>query len=160
MFEPTQTTLMKDLILSPAGLVDLDASLFFELGLFLLLMVLLNKRLAQPMLEMFDKRHELTGGARDAAKEAVEKAESRIAKYEEKVGAARKQALAETKRIRTEGSVQERELLEAVRAEVGQEVDKGLSDLQSAAAAADTDLQKSATELGERFAARVLGGAA
>jgi len=143
-----------------AGLVDLDFSSVFMLALFLLLFHLLNKTLFQPMLDMFEKRHALTDGARDAANKAVERAEARIAEYEERVGEARRDAMAETKRLRAEGTAAEREMLSGVRGEADEQVEKGLAELNTTAAAAEKELEQSAQELGAKIATQVLGGAA
>ncbi len=143
-----------------AGLVDLDFSSVFMLGLFLVLFHLLNKTLFQPMLDMFDKRHALTDGARDAANSAVAAAESRITEYEERVAGARREAIAETKRLRSEGLAAEREMLQGVRQEANEQVDKGITELNAAVVTAQTELDQNAQELGKQIAAQVLGGAA
>ncbi|MFT7621811.1 MAG: F-type H+-transporting ATPase subunit b [Myxococcota bacterium] len=143
-----------------AALIDLDSSMFFMLALFLVLFALMNKMLFQPMLDMFDKRHALTDGAREEAASAVEQAKSRIEEYESKVAGARREAITETKRIRAEASKDERALLDGVRKETNAQVDKGIGELQAQAAEVETQLEATAADLGKRIAGQVLGGAA
>lgn len=143
-----------------AGLVDLDASMIVMFALFTVLYFILNKRVFQPMLDMFDKRHDLTAGARDAAELAVSQAEGRIAEYETKVGEARRNAIAETKRMRAEGLARASEVMAEVRKEEDAQLAAAVADLQSQAAAANDELERTASDMGTRIAGRVLGGVA
>lgn len=143
-----------------AGLVDLDLSMVFMLGLFLLVFFLLNRILLQPMLDMFDQRHALTGGTREEADKAVADAETRIAEYETRVGQARREAIMETKRIRSEAALAERAMLDGVREETNAQVDQGIQELQVQAAEADSQLETAANDLGKQIASHLLGGVA
>ncbi len=143
-----------------AGLVDIDASIFFMLVLFLVLFALLNKILLQPMLDMFDKRHALTDGAREDAAKAVTDAEARIAEYTSKVGEARREAVNETKRIRAKAAADERTLLDGVRKETQAEIDNGIADLQAQAATVEKELEQTSANLGKKISSTILGGAA
>ena len=147
-------------LLQRAGVVDLDASVLFMLALYLVFFVLMNKILLTPLREVFDKRHSLTGGAREEAERAVQDAETKIAEYKKKVGEARREAMAKAKEIKAEGQSAEREMLEGVRAEVEAEVQKGLTDLEAQKQAAEAELEANAQETGNRIAAVILQGGA
>ena len=156
---------MHDLIaqrefLQRAGVVDLDASVLFMLALYLVFFFLMNKMLLTPLREVFDKRHSLTGGAREEAEKAVQDAETKIAEYKKKVGAARRDALNKAKEIKAEGQSAEREMLDGVRAEVEAEVQKGLTDLAAQKKAAEAELEANANETGNRIASVILEGGA
>lgn len=149
-----------ELALTKAALVDLDASMFFVAGLFLVFFFVLNRVFIQPMLAMFDQRHALTGGAREEANTAVQSAEERIERYEEQVGEARRTAVAEQKRLKAEGVARERDILDAVRKESEAQIEAGVAELQAQAATAEAEIKTTAQSLGESIAKRVMGGAA
>jgi F-type H+-transporting ATPase subunit b len=143
-----------------AGVVDLDASVLFMLVLYLVFFFLMNKMLLTPLREVFEKRHSLTDGAREEADKAVATAEAKIAEYQKKVGAARREALNKAKEIKAEGQKAEREMLDGVRKEVDAEVQKGLDQLNAQKAEAEKGLESNANETGNRIATVILGGAA
>lgn len=146
--------------ITKAGLVDLDASYFVMLGLFLSLFYLLNKGFLGSLLQMFERRHALTDGAREAAADAVKRAEARIAEYEARVGETRREASNAQKRLRSEAVSSQQELIAAVRSETEGDVARGVEELQASARASEPDLNMQAAELGRQIAARVLGGVA
>ncbi len=143
-----------------AALVDLDLSMPFMAGLFLVLFVILSKTLAEPLLQVFDRRHALTDGEKAAAVSAVKLSEARIRAYEERITEAKRHALDEQQKIRHAGQAQQQELLETVRVETAEESARGLADLRESAADATVRLEALGKELGERIATKLLGGAA
>jgi len=149
-----------ELALTKAALVDLDMSMFFVAGLFLVFYFVLNRVFIQPMLAMFDQRHALTGGAREEANSAVESAEERIERYEAQVGEARRTAVAEQKRLKEEGKARERDILTAVRKESDAQIEAGVAELQAQAEKAESEIKETARSLGDSIATRVMGGAA
>jgi len=58
-----------------AGLIDLDITVFFQLAVFLVLLILLNKLAFQPLLALFAERRKRTEGARADADNAAKRAE-------------------------------------------------------------------------------------
>ena len=147
------------LVIAKAALVDLDLSMLFMLGLFLLLFAILNKTFAQPMLKVFDQRHALTDGAREAAATAVKRAEERMTTYEARLADTRRDAVAQQKELRQEGVAREHEMLDGVRKETEAEVSRGMAELQIAQRSAEASLEATSRDLGERIVKRVLGGA-
>ena len=142
-----------------AALVDLDSSSIFMLLVFLLLWFVLNKTFLQPMLQVLDKRHALTDGAREEANRAVKEAEQRIAEYESQVGEARRNSVAEQKKLRIESLARERELLAAVRKEADAQIAAGIGDLQDSAASIESEFKAQSAALGQKIVARVMGAA-
>jgi F0F1-type ATP synthase membrane subunit b/b' len=155
----TQSEATREFDITLAALIDLDASFFAMLGLFLLLFFILNKIIHQPMLAMFEKRHALTDGAREAAAVAVDKAEKQISAYEERLKEARRKAVSEQKNLREEGLAREREVLAEVRTETTGQIESGVAELQRTAASMETDLKIQADELGEQVVVRLIGAA-
>lgn len=154
-----ESLLMTHDAIQTAGLVDLDASYVVMLALFMALFFILNNRFLKPLLDMFDKRHALTVGSRQAAAASVEKAEARIAEYEAKVGAARRKAIGQAKDLRAEGMRNEKVILDGARDDANTEIDKGVAELNASADANKLALDQTANELGLQIAGRILGGA-
>ncbi len=152
--------LLEQTPITRAGLVDLDASYLVMLGLFLFLFYMLNKGFLSGLLEMFDRRHELTDGARMAAADAVTRAEARITEYEARVGETRREAANDQKRLRSEAQAKQIQLLEEVRGKTDSEVAEAVGELNASAKASETELTGQANQLGKQIAARILGGAA
>ena len=109
------------------------------------------------MLAMFDKRHSLTDGAREDAKNAVGKAENQMRTYEDRLTETRRQALSEQKSLREDGLARERETIGEVRAQADLEIDRGIKELNKQAAAIAGELEKTAKELGTQIANQVAG---
>ncbi|MFH1531411.1 MAG: ATP synthase F0 subunit B [Pseudomonadota bacterium] len=57
-----------------AGLIDLDITVLFQLVVFLVLLVILNKLAFQPLLALFAERRKRTEGARATAVDAARRA--------------------------------------------------------------------------------------
>ncbi len=141
------------------ALVDLDLSLVAVTALFLLLFYILNRTFLQPMLKVFDERHALTDGAREEAGKAVQSAEERIERCQWEVGKAGRKAVAEQKRLRSEGLARERDVLDRVKKESDEQVSAGVASLQEQAAQAENELQKKAETLAAQITSRVVGRA-
>jgi F0F1-type ATP synthase membrane subunit b/b' len=112
------------------------------------------------LVDMFDKRHDLTAGSRHAAEHAVKSAEVKIAEYESRIGEVRRNAIEETKRIRHESEGVERQTIEAAKAAANLEIEKGRAELTAVASKAQLELDTIAQAAGEKIATKVLGGAA
>ena len=143
-----------------AAVVDLDSSLVVQLAVFLLFFYLFNKILVQPMLNVFEKRHSLTDGAREQARASVKDAEAKIAEYEERISDARRSALEEGKAIRAEAMEKEREILDAKKLETQATVEQGLAELMKSHEAATAQLETAAAETASIIVERIVGGAA
>lgn len=146
--------------LHQAGIVDIDASILVMATLFLVFFFLYHRIFVRGLVDMFEKRHDLTVGSREAAEAAVKTAEAKIAEYDTRIGEVRRRGVDETKRVRAEAEFAERAQLDAVKAEVGKEIEGGLKDLRTTAATARAELDSVARDAGNRIADRILGGAA
>ncbi len=142
-----------------AGVVDLDSSVLFMAGLFLAFFFLYHRIFVKGLVDMFDKRHALTAGAREAAERAVKDAQAKISEYDTQIGEVRRRAVEETKRLRSEAEARERTQVEAAKAAAATQVDTGLAELASGAQRARGELDTAARRIGEQIATKVLGGA-
>ncbi len=156
MLIPIDGTLMP---VQPAGVVDLDSSVLFMAVLFLAFFYLYHRLFVRGLVDMFDKRHALTAGSREAAEKAVKDAQAKISEYDAQIGDVRRKALDETKRLRAEAETRERAQIEAARAAASAQVDAGLRELSASADMARSELTVAARSIGDRIAVKIIGGA-
>lgn len=142
------------------GLIQLDASLFLQLGIFLSLMFVLDRLLFRPALETLALREERTTGARKEAALLKSDADEKLAAYEESIRQARLEATEARKLLRSEGTAREEEILGAVRAETQKELAAAQQDLAAAAAEAHKGIEAAAGDLSKVIVRRLIGGGA
>src|SRR4051794_36832523 len=98
--------------------VDLDLSLFVQLGFFLVLLFVLKPTLFDPMMRLFEEREKRIDGTRHQATKEDERSAKALAKYEAILAKAREAGAAERDVLRAEGLKREAELMAQVRAVV------------------------------------------
>jgi len=137
--------------------VDLDLSLFVELGFFLVLLLVLKPALFDPMMRLFEEREKRIEGTRHKATKVDEKSAKALAKAQAIVGKGRDAGAAERDALRAEGTKREAELMSQVRAEAAATLERGRAEIGAEAKTARTQLTADASSLGRDMAARVLG---
>jgi len=135
------------------GLLSLDGSLFVQLGLFLLLMAVLNRLLFKPTLETVTLRERRTAGAREEAAEARQSAEDKIADFHQRMKDAREEAALERQGLREEGAGRRQELVDAARGEADQLLQRSRDEL----AVATTDARKGVSAAAQGLAGQIVG---
>ncbi len=136
--------------------VDLDATLFIMLGIFLGLLWYLNRTLFQPYLAMSDARIERTDNARISAKEMQERSEEVLERYERQLTGARKAASETRTDARKSAKDHEAEILAAARTEINLTVGRARDELQAEVDAAAEEMKKQSEELSALIVERVL----
>jgi F-type H+-transporting ATPase subunit b len=137
--------------------VDLDKSVFIQIGLFVLLMLVLKPTLFDPMLKLFAEREAKIDKVRKEATTIDKKSANALATYEAEMAKARGAANAEREKIRAEGQKQEQEILDRVRKAAAAKLEEGKRESQAEAARVRAELKTASTDLGRDLAARVLG---
>lgn len=137
--------------------VDLDLSLFVQLGFFLVLLFILKPTLFDPMMRLFEEREKRIEGTRHEATKEDERSAQALAKYEGILTKARDVGTAERDTLRAEGQKREQALLAQVRAEVAATLERGRAEIAQEAKAARASLDTEAKALGREAASRVLG---
>ncbi|NIP38144.1 MAG: ATP synthase F0 subunit B [Candidatus Dadabacteria bacterium] len=89
------------------------------IAIFVASIVLLNKLLFQPLLELDEKREQLTSGTSSEAKDLKQKAEATINEYNEKINEARIETQEQRNLIRKEAQSSAAEMMERARADAG-----------------------------------------
>jgi F-type H+-transporting ATPase subunit b len=137
--------------------VDVDATFFVQLVLFVGLTLILKPILFDPMLKLFEEREKRIDGAKLQARKIDEKSASALGKYESEMAKARAAASAERDRIRAEAVKQEQEILAKVRASSQKVLEDGKRAAHAEAERARATLRGEATTMARELASRVLG---
>jgi F-type H+-transporting ATPase subunit b len=137
--------------------VDLDASLFVQVGLFVVLLLVLKPLLFEPMLKLFEAREEQIEGMRAKAREIDKENVIALTKYEAILTKAREAGAADRDALRAEGARKEAELMARVRASAAQTIERGRAATADDAKAARASLKAEAKVLGRAIAARAVG---
>ena len=137
--------------------VDLDLTLFVQLGFFLVLLLVLKPTLFDPMMRLFEEREKRIEGTRHQATKEDERSAKALAKYETALAKAREAGASERDSIRAEGMKREGEMMTRVRAEVAATLARGRAEIAQEAKGAREQLHGEVRTLGREAASRVLG---
>ena len=148
-----------DTLLAAAGGVelDLDKSVFLQMAVFALLVIVLKPLLFDPVLKVFALREERTEGAREEARQLQEKAGELLRRYERELQRVNQVAAEERDRMRAETSKLENEILADARRVTQDIVHNGRSKIQREVDAMRFQLGKESERLSRDIAGRVLG---
>ena len=139
---------------SPA--LDLDITLFIQLGLFLIVMLALRKYVLAPYFCAYDKREALTSGAKEEANQLIDKAEKAKAKYESE----RQAAYSEAENIRktevTKANRAATEKLEKVRQSIQEDMAKKQEEFDAQMAQAKRTAEAEIKMISEQIANKIL----
>jgi F-type H+-transporting ATPase subunit b len=139
--------------------VDLDLTLFVQLGFFLVLLFVLKPTLFDPMMRLFEEREKRIDGTRHQATKEDERSAKALAKYEAILAKAREAGASERDSIRAEGMKGEAAMMSQVRAEVAATLERGRAAIAQEEKVAREQLKGEARILGREAASRALGRA-
>jgi F-type H+-transporting ATPase subunit b len=151
------------LVLAPAPqthepqLIDLDGTLFVQLGLFLLAVVVLYRFLWKPYLRVRDERVTRVEGYRQEATRIDAEAQARMERLEAELAEARRVGVGERASARSAALAREQELLAQAQAAAQRAQAEARAQLAAALAAERATLQQKATEIGRQAAKKILG---
>jgi F-type H+-transporting ATPase subunit b len=146
-------------VLALAGGValDLDNTVVFQLGIFLVLMLVLEPLLFNPVLRIFALREERTEGERARARSLEEEAGELLERYQREVARVNQVASEERDRARAETAKLEAEILDEARRSVGRIVEEGRTRINDEVQKMRFDLGRESERLAQDVAGRVLG---
>ena len=143
-------------LLSEGSIIDLDGTIWIQLGLFGIAFLLFRPLIFRPMIALFEARENAIEGSKLEALRLQDEAAAESEEFDEEMRRLRLQAGEERDRLRAEGKRLERTLLDRVR----EETDKQLSDaderLSSEAAKLRSDIQVSVPALARQIASKLL----
>jgi F-type H+-transporting ATPase subunit b len=138
-------------------LIDVDGTVFVQLGLFLLLMVILTKLLWKPYLRVRSERVSRVDGYRKEAQRMEVDAAARLAKAEAELAEARRVGSGDRAAARAEARVREQELVAAAIADAQRALGTARTKLDAVVTTERARIQASAREIGVQAAKRILG---
>jgi len=138
-------------------LIDVDGTVFIQLGLFIVMFLVLWRLLFKPYLKLRAERDQSIGGAKHEAHEMEHKADKMVEDYQVRMNAARKQSGDERAKLRGEAAVRERQLVGAARDEAGKALQDARGRVVAQAATAKKSLESQAAVLARQVAKKLLG---
>jgi len=137
--------------------MDLDVTLLIQAGIVLVLMLILNPLLFQPILKVFEARRAKLEGARDAIEELTRLGKEDLEAYRVRIREANNRAQDEREKLRDEGRLRERELLAEVRAEIADKLNATRSTIQNEEGEARQSLATQLDAISAEMASKILG---
>ena len=138
-------------------LIDIDGTVFLQLGVFAVLFFVSNKLLFQPYLRLREARRAGIEGAREEADRMTAEADAKLADFEKSLATARDRAAEEGRKVRTEAAAHEKEVTEKARAAALKALDEAQSKVRTETDAARNQLMPQADAIAKSIATRVLG---
>jgi F-type H+-transporting ATPase subunit b len=138
-------------------LIDLDGTVFIQLGLFFLLMLVLRQFLWRPYLKIRGERDTRVDGYREQASKLEAEAASRLAKAEAALAEARRVGAGERAEARSVAQKRENEVLAQANAAAQKALAEARARVSAALQTERAKLQQTAAEVGLRVARKILG---
>lgn len=138
-------------------LLDVDGTLFINLGLFLIAMFVLTQFLWKPYLRVRAARTSRVEGYREDAKRLEAEAAARFAKVEAELADVRRAGSQERARVRQEAQAREHQIIGAAQTVAQQSLNESRQRIDAALAGERRTLAARAESLGRDLAEKVLG---
>ncbi len=157
-----RSALLKGALLSHAEeasppLIDVDGTMFVQLGLFLIMLFVLSRALFGPYLKMRSLRDQGIAGARAEATAMSGKARSIVEDYDQKLVEAKRRGNEERNKLALEGIAHEREVLGRARAEVQGALGSARKKIAADTATGRAALAAEAAPIARQVVKKVLG---
>jgi len=140
-----------------AGMVDIDNSLFFMLGLFLLFAVLLYILVMKPLIAAQQERHAGTGGAREGAGQIELAIAQQRKSYEQRLGTAKKDAVSIRESLKEAANKSSAANIAESRATADAHHAEQMTEIAAAAKTARAELASQSDTLASAVVAKLLG---
>ncbi|MBI5502288.1 MAG: ATP synthase F0 subunit B [Deltaproteobacteria bacterium] len=142
---------------SARSIVDVDATLFVQLGLFLVCFLLLRGLVFKPLIRLADERRAQTTGMREEAKRLDADADGRTKSLARSLQQTKLDAQAEREKIRQLAKQREQEILRLAKEEAARTADAARSSVEAQRAGAEREAVEQAGMLAGGIAARLAG---
>ncbi|CAN5564017.1 hypothetical protein BH23ACI1_BH23ACI1_07710 [soil metagenome] len=134
-----------------------DVSVFWVIGIVMLLTIILDKLLLKPILRVMEEREHAIRSARDLAERAASDARAAAAEFEQKTAAARAEIYRQMDEMRRTALGERAETMAATRAEAEAQIAAATASIQAETEEARRRLTTEAEQLGAAVAERLLG---
>jgi F-type H+-transporting ATPase subunit b len=138
-------------------MLNFDVSYIYLTLTFLILIFLLNLILFKPLLELFKKREESTGGALNAAKEMDRNREEKLAMMQQELRNARNKAKELFETERKEGLNRQKDMLEEANQKARSLIEKAREELRSELGRARQKLRADVDKFSDEIVKKLVG---
>jgi len=140
-----------------ASVIDVDASMLFELVIFLVLFLVLRPLLFRRLVDLFAAREKSIDGAQAEARQMEEESKKKTTAYEDAMKKVRAEASVERDKLRADAAKSAAAIVARARDEAGQRLEAGKGEIHAEAESIRANLGPRARELGVELSRRLLG---
>jgi F-type H+-transporting ATPase subunit b len=142
--------------LSEGSIIDLDGTIWIQLGLFAVAFFVFRPLIFRPMVALFEARENAIEGSKLEALRLQDEASAESEEFDMEMRRLRLQAGEERDRLRAEGKRLERTVLDRVREETDQQLAEADAQLKSEAAKLRAEIEGSVPNLAKQIASKML----
>jgi len=143
-------------LLSEGSIIDLDGTIWIQLGLFAIAFFVFRPLIFRPMVALFEAREQAIEGAKLEALRLQDEAAAEGEEFEEEMRRLRLEAGEERDRLRAEGKRLERTVLDRVREETDRQLAEAEGRLQRERTKLRSELTEAVPSLAKQIASKVL----
>ncbi len=143
-------------LLSEGSIIDLDGTIWVQLGLFAVAFLLFRPLIFRPMVALFEAREKAIEGSKLEALRLQDEAAAGTEEFDAEMRRLRLQAGEERDRLRAEGQRLERTVLDRVREETDKQLAEADAKLATEAARLRAEIDKSVPVLAKQIASKML----
>jgi len=143
-------------LLSEGSIIDLDGTIWIQLGLFAVAFFAFRPLIFRPMIALFEAREKAIEGAKIEALRLQDEASAESEEFEIEMRRLRLQAGEERDRLRAEGKRLERTVLDRVREETDKQLAGADAKLEAESAKLRAEIAKSIPVLAKQIASKML----
>lgn len=143
-------------LLSEGSIIDLDGTIWIQLGTFAVAFFLFRPLIFRPMIALFEARENAIEGAKIEALRLQDEAAAESEEFDEEMRRLRLQAGEERDRLRADGKRLESTLVERVREETNKQLAEADAKLKTEAARLRAEIDQSVPALANQIAAKML----
>lgn len=136
--------------------LDFDITMVIQFGIFALTVAILHVLIIKPYMQAREARSEGTEGSREDADEMHQRAEQVLARYEERLTEARRDAVKVREGFREEGLNSQSSMVSEVRAELAKKLEGERQTLRERVVEAEDELEARADQLATMMVERVV----
>jgi F-type H+-transporting ATPase subunit b len=143
-------------LLSEGSIIDLDGTIWIQLGLFAVAFLVFRPLIFGPMVALFEAREKAIEGSKLEALRLQDEASAESEEFDVEMRRLRLQAGEERDRLRAEGKRLERTVLDRVREETDKQLAEADAKLKTEAAKLRAEIDQSVPALARQIASKML----
>jgi F-type H+-transporting ATPase subunit b len=143
-------------LLSEGSIIDLDGTIWLQLGLFTVAFLVFRPLIFRPMVALFEAREQAIEGSKLEALRLQDEASAEGEEFDVQMRRLRLQAGEERDRLRAEGKRLERTVMDRVREETDKQLSEADAKLKAEAAKLRTEIDQSVPALAKQIASKML----